>query len=231
MKKLALLATLITFFTINSFAQDGSSEGVRIGLQLSPTFSWMSTDVNTVNNNGTNLGLKLQVMAENYFQENYAVTLGFGFAFNHGGTLKYENGGMLWQNTLEDGTPAFPAGVNLKHEIQYVEVPVGLKLRTREFGYIKYFAEPNLIFGFKTKARGTAKGSEEFENLNIAEDVNTLAASWGIGGGIEYSISDATSIVSGLFFQRLFTDITDDGSGDDSKGSLSALTLRLGVLF
>ncbi|MFK7934353.1 MAG: outer membrane beta-barrel protein [Saprospiraceae bacterium] len=231
MKNLALIATFLAFFTANVFAQDGGGEGLRIGLQLSPTFSFINSDDNTINNNGTNLGLKLQVMSETYFQENYAFTLGFGFAFNHGGTLQYDEGGALWRNTLGEEAETFPAGVDLKYEVQYVEVPVGLKLRTREFGYIKYFAEPNLIFGFKTKARGTAKGNEDLENLNIAEDVNSLAASWGIGGGIEYSISDATSIISGLYFQRLFTDITDDGGGDASKGSMSAITIRLGVLF
>lgn len=231
MKKLAIVATFLTFFTLHMFAQDGGGQGLRIGLQLSPTFSWMNSDDNTINNNGTNLGLKLQVMSESYFQENYAFTLGFGFAFNHGGTLQYDEGGELWRNSLEEGAETFPDGVDLKYEMQYVEIPVGLKLRTREFGYVKYFAEPNMILSFKTKARGTAKGNEDLENLNIAEDVNSLGLSWGIGGGMEYSLSDATSIVGGLYFQRLFTDITEDSGGDDSKGSLSALTLRLGVLF
>jgi len=33
-------------------------------------------------------------------------------------------------------------------------LPVGLKLRTREFGHIRGFAEPLLVFSFKSKAFG-----------------------------------------------------------------------------
>lgn len=229
MKKLATIATLLTFFSLSSFAQEGG--GLRIGLQLSPTFSWLSSDDNTINNNGTNLGLKLQVMSESYFQENYAFTVGFGFAFNQGGVLQYDEGGALWRNTLEEGAETFPAGVDLKYDVQYIEVPVGLKLRTREFGYIRYFVEPNLVVSFKSKARGTAKGNDELENINIADEVNGLGISWGLGGGGEYSVSESTSLVGGLYFQQLFTDFTDDGGGDTSKGALSAITIRLGVLF
>ena len=89
-----------------------------------------SIDDNTINNNGTNLGLKLQVMAENYFQENYAITLGFGFAFNHGGTLQYDNGGALWRNTLGEEAETFPAGVDLKHEIENKYI--------RDLGHLEY---------------------------------------------------------------------------------------------
>lgn len=231
MKNFAFIFTLLTLFSIQTVAQDGSGEGLRIGLQLSPTFSFMNSEENTINNNGTNLGLKLQVMSELYFRENYAMTIGFGFAFNHGGTLQYDEGGALWRNTVEEETASFPAGVDLKYEVQYIEVPIGLKLRTREFGYIKYYVEPNVVPGFKTKARGTAKGNDELENLNIKDEVNPIAFSWGVGGGIEYSISDATSLITGLHFQRLFTDVTTDNGGDTSKGSMSAITLRLGVLF
>ena len=231
MKQLALFATFLMLFTFQMSAQDLSNTGLRLGLQLSPTFSWLNSDDNSINNNGTNLGLKLQLMTETYFREEYAVTVGFGFGFNHGGTLQFDDGGRLWQKTLGEGAETFPEGVDLKYEIQYIEIPVGLKLRTREFGYIKYFAEPHLVPAFQTKARGTARGNEALENLNIKEDVHTLAFSWGIGGGLEYSIAEGTSLVTGLYYQRLFTDVTEDSDGDDSKVSLSALTIRLGVLF
>ena len=51
-------------------------EDVRFGFQMSPTFSWMNANVTTINTSGTNLGLKLGMMGEYYFRENYAVTGG-----------------------------------------------------------------------------------------------------------------------------------------------------------
>ena len=54
---------------------------------------------------------------------------------------------------------ALPDGVNLKYHIQYLEIPFGLKLRTKEFGYLRYFAEiPIFSLGFKLQARGEYKG-------------------------------------------------------------------------
>ena len=244
-KIVAIAAFLLSLSTIN-YAQESLSSNLRLGFQLSPTFTWLSTDNARINNNGTNLGIKLQVLGEKYFQENYAITIGLGFAFNQGGTLKYDEAGRYWPRSIEeadypfiDGVSQFPAGVNLKSSIQYVEIPVGLKLRTKEFGYLRYFVEPQFILGIQTQARGTAKGNADFDGINIKNDINALGLSWGLGAGGEYGISEKTAILFGLYYQNIFTDVTSDkgpssdpnNSDDESKASLNGLTIRLGVLF
>ena len=79
MKKIAVLI-VISLYLFNSV----SAQEFRFGFQLSPTFTWLNTDDNSINGNGTNLGLKLAMMGEKYFggSENYAFKFGIGFAFN-----------------------------------------------------------------------------------------------------------------------------------------------------
>ena len=54
---------------------------IQLGIQASPTFNWLSTDQNLIESDGTKLGLKLGLIAEYYFQENYSFHTGINFHF------------------------------------------------------------------------------------------------------------------------------------------------------
>ena len=247
MKKLVFV---IVLFALSFTAVQAQSGDFRFGFQASPSLSWMSTSVNYVNPNGNIPGMKLGALGEYYFRPDYALFAGLGFSFNTGGRLRHDFGGTYWTETdLGIGVDTLAAGTNLKYNLQYVEIPFGLKMRTREFGYLRYFAEiPVFTIGFESTTRGTVSSSTKVSedpsaiiDLNIKEEINGLALSWGFGGGAEYSLSQSTSVVGGLFYQRYFTDITDDNGttfhntrGDvknDEKTVISSITLRLGVLF
>jgi hypothetical protein len=246
MKKIVALAA---FFLALATLLPAQSD-IRFGFQLSPTFTWMNTSASRINPSGSNLGLKLGMLGEFYFRENYAFISGIGFGFNHGGTLLHEVGGTYWTKTdlPADTLGNQNTGVKLKYGIQYVEIPIGLKLRTKEFGYLRYFMEPAITLGFKTQAQGRVIGESRIdseEKFDIRREVNALNLSWGITGGLEYSLSESTSLVGGLGIQIGFADTTDDngtafdarrgwpGSNprEDSKGRVNAFILRLGVIF
>ena len=219
---------------------------------MSPSFSWMNTDVNHITNSGTNLGLKLGMLGEYYFRDNYAFVSGVGFHFNAGGTLLYENEGFYWRDTdlpssILNDSLAFNAGTKFKYGVQYLEIPLGLKMRTREFGYIRYFFQPDITLGFETQARGSIEGigvNDEGEKYNIRKEVNGISLSWGLGGGIEYTISEGTSLIAGIAYQKGFADVTDDSRGqffdsndgnvlkaEKSKGVVNSITVRVGIMF
>lgn len=246
MKKIVIVAA---FFTFLCTALIGQSD-FRFGIQFSPTITWMNSADNIVNSNGTAFGgPKLGMIMEKYFRENYAITFGLGFAFNQGGVLKHDFGGDLWANSTLSNTVyhTLPDGVNLRYSLQYVEIPVGLKMKTQEYGYIRYFAEVPLTLGILTQAQGAVEGTNmNTDKENIREDVNLFAISWGLGGGIEYSIGPNTSLVGGLYYQNYVTDVTKNdgkrrGVGDDpnaeptfnenSKSLIKGLTIRMGVIF
>jgi hypothetical protein len=246
MKKIIAIGAFLCIALPSVFAQ---VDNVRFGVQLSPALSWMSTDDNKINRAGTNLGLKLGMISEFYFRENYAFVTGIGFAFNQGGTLQYDyNGGSFWSRSgLSPRLDTIATkGVKLKYGLQYVEIPLMIKMRTREFGYIRYFLEPGLILGFRSQSRGSiiAPGvgtGDEAQKINIKRDVNGINISWGLNAGVEYSLSESTALIGGIGFQIGVVDVTGDkgtvidSSGaykqDKSRGIVSAINFKLGLLF
>ena len=243
MKKIVVA---IAFLVMTSTLLEAQNN-FRFGFQASPTFSWMSSNDNKINGSGSNLGGKLGVMGEYYFdaEQKYAFVTGLGFAFNQGGKLKHDIGGDFWVDSdlSQPGLDSLPAGVSLRYKLQYVEIPLGLRMNTRYFGSIRYYAElPIFTLGFLTAARGDIIGTKnDTEKENIKKDVSFFNISWGIGGGLEYEISEGTTLIGGLFYNKSFVDLTSDdavqypenGSSkkEDSKGSFGTLTIRLGVMF
>ena len=250
MKKIVIL---LCFFGLLLPKSDAQNE-IRFGFQFSPTLSWMKTDVKRINSNGSViLGAKLGAVGEYYFRENYSIASGIGFAFNHSGRLKYEDGGVIWAKSdlSLSGLDTIQSGVTLKYNLQYVEIPISLKLRSGYFGTFRGFVElPMLYLGFRTQARGSTKGNTksingetiniDTEKENIKPDVAFFNLSWGIGGGFEYELGSKTSLVGGLYYQQGFTDVTKDGGftivdgqqkDDKSKATIRAFIIRLGVMF
>lgn len=237
MKKIVLFVLLFAGIT-QAYSQD-----IRLGFQASPVFSWMTTNDNTITGNGSNTGLKLGLIAENFFQENYAITSGFGLVFNQGGTLNHQTGGNFFPKS-DLSNPAdslLMNDIDISYNLQMLEIPLGIKLRTDEFGYFRYYGEIPFLLHVKTQARG-AWGSTSREN--ITPDTGIVNVSWGLGGGVEYNISGETSAVAGVYFHNGLLDMTAnrntqlvDANGnlsdqqEDSKAIISAVTIRLGVLF
>ena len=225
----------------------------KFGVQASPTFSWMGSNNNLINGDGTNLGLKLGILGEYYFSDQYSFHSGLGFHFNAGGTLLYDDEFTrvdIWREPLDEvldvGAPRDTSGgVGYKYSLQYLEIPVGLTLRTREFGYLTYYVRPALHLGILTQSRGEVRGYNglsDDERFNISSAVNGFNLSWSIGAGAEYALSESTALVAGLAFQSGFADITTDkdtelarpgrsGGEDDSRGKVNALVITLGVMF
>ncbi|TAK35555.1 MAG: PorT family protein [Saprospiraceae bacterium] len=232
MKKIVAIAA---FFLLMQAFISAQTTDLRLGFQVSPVLSYMGSTDNKINSNGTNLGLKLGMRAEMFFRENYAFITGIGFAFNSGGTLHHDIGGQIWTHSeLPNGVdPTFLPGVDLKYNLQYVEIPLGLKFRTNDFGYLRYWAEiPVITLGFKSQASGAIQQTGITEDkIDIKKEVTSLSLSWGIAGGMEYNISSGTSLVGGIGFEKVFTDVTKDVDDDKSKGFINNLVLRLGVLF
>ena len=95
MKKIISISLFIFFVYNYSFSQID----FRFGFQVSPTFNFTASDENDIRNNGTVVGLKLGMLGEYYFRENYAFIGGIGFAFNSGGKLLYDQDGVFWSES------------------------------------------------------------------------------------------------------------------------------------
>lgn len=234
MKKIALL-TVFSFFAISAFCQDA---GFQFGFHASPTFTWMSNnaDNEAIVKKGSGFAFKIGADGEYYFRENYALKFGLAMTFNQGGNLIFNT---LDQTTgtqifIDSQPELFVTGApKVKFKYQYIEIPFGLKMRTNEMGYMRYFAEiPVFTLGFNTAARGQIEDGSDFK---ISKDTGFMQISWGLGAGAQYAVSESTSIVAGLYFQSGFVNTyygkTGDVRIDDTKTVVNGVEIRIGVLF
>lgn len=254
-KKIGFVAVMLVCCQLR--AQEGD---FRLGFQLSPGFSWMTTNDRSISNVGTNMTIGLAARGEFGVSDRLAVTTGIGLTFNRGGTLRHETGGnffprsRLSDDSFNSGQKPLPDGSRLKYHLQYLQFPVALRWHVQGSELLKYYFEaPVLTWGFTVQRRGAIKaGDINTERENISKDVNPFNLSLGLGGGIEYAIGPKTSVVVGLSFQRGLLDVTNDKATkatlnpddnpydpnddyflekEDARAVLNALLIRMGILF
>jgi hypothetical protein len=168
------------------------------------------------------------------FTDNYAIGTGLSVMSN-GGQIEY-----LRQYTNTEGT--FITQTTRDYNLKYVEVPLTLKLRTNEIGYMTYWFQFGLGLGVNIDARAdeeieflyqqTSTGwSNEPSEVTLPKriindkepmsgDIRTFRTSLIIGAGVEYNLSGSTGIVGGITFNNGFSNVIKrDGVKQDDTGA------------
>ncbi len=222
-----LFSVFVIFLLISFFNKaQGNDNTWRLGLKASPSISWINPDIREIDYESTSLGFSYGLIADWFFSETYSVSANL-FITHQGGEVSFEN----------DQIYSFD-GNNLKNrdfDLQYVEIPLLLKMRTREFGYFTFYGQFGFSPGFNIKARADDiyfDGSKE-NDLNIEDDVYTLKASIVMGAGVEYSLLQNTAIVMGLNYNNGFSNMFDKGSYSNKKIAArpSYVELTIGMMF
>jgi hypothetical protein len=141
------------------------------------------------------MGFGYGLVADLYFTENYA--------FSTGAEVNYKGGSLRM-----DPEPA----PSRKFDLQYLEIPLTLKMRTNQIGPLSYFGQVGLSGGLKLKS---------------SQDINPVALALVIAGGVEMPFSGKTAFFGSLYFNNGFTDIIP---GSESAIS-NYLGINIGVLF
>ena len=228
MKKIILLGMIMTS-SFALLAQDEST--VHFGLKAAPSFAWLKTDSKDYTANGSKFGFSYGLMTEFNFTKRYAFATGIDVAYR-GGKLKSIfnipniNGGDSAVFTSEQAMI-----------LQYVEIPLTLKLKTNEIGYLTYFLQVGVSPGVNIRAKADSKTtlqangvttSASEDGIDIKDDINSFNLSMIIGGGVEYTLSGSTTLLVGVQFNNGFMDVAD---GDDLKANSNYLALTVGILF
>ncbi len=213
-----LFILILALISMRSFSQD-----TRFTVFVDPKLSWMSSDLKAVENNGSKLGVNIGLNMDNFFAQNYAFMTGISID-NTGGNLVFDDDKPLQTN---GGNDTVPAGNSIAYKLQYINIPLGLKLKTNEIGYLTFFTHLGINGGINIKA--TAEVNDfELDNENISDEIRLFNLGYFIGAGVEYSIGGNSAVVLGLTYTNGFIDITDDS---DSKVTLSNFAIRIGILF
>lgn len=221
MKKIFLSITLL-FLTSHLFAQYSlPAYDFRLGLTAHPTIGWVKPE--TGKTNSVALGFSYGLLADFNFAENYAFATGL--------TITTINGKSTEINVApyHDGSTT-QTPYDLKYKLQYIEVPLTLKLKTAKIGEIRYYGQFGLSNGFNIGAKQSAESANRTiaDNQNISDETNFYRAGLILGVGAEYDVAEKTSITMGLTLNNGFTDITD---ADSRKVRNHYLGLNFGVFF
>lgn len=205
-------------------------EPLVFGVHADPVISWFSSDIDSVRNDGARSGINFGITIYRFFGPNYAISTGLNI-ISAGGRLVTRNTTTFDLTSGVD--PAVPGNTAIVYKIQYLSVPLGLKLQTNQIGYLTIFVDlgvdPKVVIGGKVDI-------DDLENQKAPGEIKNFNISYHAMAGIEYGIGGNTAVVLGLGFDNNFADITKDYNQipfnqPADKISHKMLSVRLGVNF
>lgn len=220
-----LARKLVTGLLLAGNVAVASAQRISFSMFFEPQISWLTADTKSINRDESRTGFNTGLIMDKFFTENYAFSTGISI-LNTGGALMYDDSTTFDFNY---GDRDLPAGSVLDYKLQYINIPISLKLNSNQIGYLSFFAHPGICthFNIKATADGLSDGLD-VDNENISDAVSVFNLSYFIGGGIEYSLGGNTAVIAGLFYDSGFWDITRT---KDYKATLSSVSLRLGLRF
>lgn len=227
-----IISIIAVSFPLIMFAQGSDNysnnyQEITFGVHFDPLISWFGSDYKGTINNGTRPGFNFGLTFNRYFSRNYSFSTGINI-ISAGGRLTADTITVLkFNNFTSNVLPGKP----MVYKIQYLTVPVGLKLQTNEIGYIKIFTDlgfdPGVIIGGKADIPSIG-----IKNENAANELRLFTLGYHVAAGIEYSLGGTTAVVLGLSFANNFTDITSEtGKQPADKVTHKMLGFKLGLNF
>lgn len=242
-------------------AQDGEKQPkFRFGLKVAPSVAWLGPDKTKFNDLGVeNGGAKVKfgygLITEFILAKNYSFLTGVEVNYA-GGAINYKDAHSVYYK-LNDSTALYLKSREYKQ--QYITIPLALKLKTNEIGYMTYFGQIGVDASFKIKGRAndegtlysadstgawTVMGIEHSENeVDIMKQVQLFRIALNVGVGVEWNIAGNTSLLFAVNYNNGFTNYfynktkdenkLKDNTGEklEEKASSNYVALTVGVLF
>lgn len=221
MKKIWLLIVIFNAILLCSNAQT-----LRFAVFADPLVSWMKTDVSRVESDGARIGINAGLMVDRFFTDHYAFSSGISI-MSMGGTLRYTTERPF---RTSSGTVTLPPNTSVAYKLQYLHIPLTIKMRTTQIGYTTYYAHVGLDPMINIKANADIT-SQNLKNTGIGDEVNTIYMGYHIGAGMEYQIVGTTTFTTGITYTNGFTDVTNNTGIYSEKTVMHFFELRLGIIF
>ena len=189
MKNLLILLTLFCLPFAGKAQRRFDSGNTELGFTVSPNLGWLrvTNPQNTgIKGNGSDAGVSYGVLADLGFARNYYFSTAF---------VVTSINAKLSQPT----SPGAGAGINTTaYKIQYVEIPLTLKLKTTPSDMGRFYGQ----FGLGTGVKISGKQSTNGQDKQKSNDANTLRLSLIAGAGAEWNINSDFKIQTGLTLNR-----------------------------
>jgi hypothetical protein len=226
-KKISVRLLLVLLLTTSPLYIVHAQQRIGFGIHADPSVNWFSTDISQVRYDGARAGFNFGLTYNKYFAPNYSFSTGISLMRTGGRLVSSDTTTMELSNSRSKVLPGNP----VEYKIQYLVIPIGLKLQTNQIGYLTFFSD----LGLDPKIAISRKADIPSLNIsgeNAKNEINLFNLSYHITAGIEYSLGGSTALVFGLNFDNNFLDATtDNGNPRTDKVSQKILSFRFGVNF
>ena len=229
------LALLLFSISLVSRAGDGDMKNFRFGGTVLPSLYWYKPDnLKKFSNDGSVFRFGVLINGEYSFSGNFAIGFGLGLS-SAGGKIDFT--GASKQDTVhyyyndDNGimTLADTSGLKGKfdhfrligrtYNASYYIIPISLKMRTNEIGYMRYFFEPRLNVGLRKKVRCNdevlnlkSNQSTSQKDLDITKDMSFMRLSVTLSAGGEYSLSGSTALTFSIGYDYGLSNVVQTDS-------------------
>lgn len=203
---------------------------LKLGIHFDPLISWFTTRSYDVRNDGPVPGFSFGLTYNNYFGRNYSFSSGIRI-INAGGRLICNEATTFEIRNFEREIVNVDPYEPIIYRVNYISVPLGVKLETDQFSYGKVFAD--LGFDPKILVLGTAAiPSINIRSDNAMAELRKINLGWHIMAGFEYPLGTSNDLTMGVGFENNFLDATRDiGNQPWDIVSNKMLSFRIGLSF
>ena len=230
MKKATLIILVLTFLCVLSASSQ--QKPFVFGFKAGPNIGWMKPDARGYESDGIKGGFSWGFIADFFLMENYGIATGFDVIFL--------NSGLKMPHMEVDGGETLTGTLHRKYKLKYIQIPITLKMQTKEMGKFRIYGQIGLGTGFLIGA----KADDEFiqdtgETTNtendIYDDISFIRSSLILGAGVEYSLGGSTNLLAGFSFDNGFIDILKGQNTLDptinNKGYVNYVSFIVGIVF
>lgn len=192
-----------------------SQSKTRFGFKANPSLSWIKvSNAKDLSSSGTKVAFDYGVMLDHEFSQNYFFSTGIGLCYT-GGKTKYA---------------PISGNITTNYKLQYIEIPLGLKLRTSNAGPLKYWALLGTNFSVAIKSKYEVEGVSNSDDNFYSK---TVPVSFGseIGIGVEYPVFAKNVLTLGINYKNGLTKFNKKEGDDDTKLQVNNIGLKVGLFF
>lgn len=217
MKKLFLVLTFLLVINLTY-----SQKRFNLAFLASPQVAWMTSDSKEVKGDKSFLGFGYGVEGDFFLgNENYSILTGL--------TVSTAGGSLIYRQPILFSGTQLPTGTKVDYSLKYLEIPLAVKMRTKDFNRMKFYAQFGLTNWINIKSRATTS-DHSFEKETIRDEIRLYNIGLNVGAGIEYDLGHGNALTGGIVYSNGFTDVTTNSTINDAT-TLKVLRIRLGFVF
>ncbi len=211
---------LFLFCSLLSFSQN-----FRLGFQASPHFTWMNSTSKTIVNDQSRIGIKYGVEADVFLAGLPR------YSFNTGLYVSYHSFRTLYDTdkSFVINDKVFNDKVNILYKLNYIEIPMNLKLRSDQFYRLTYYGQFGLT-NYINISSSAYSDDNQLDGSNASDAIGFYNFGLIMGGGAEYDVGGNTALNVGIQYSNVLLDYSTIKNLDD-KSKFHSVRLVLGVLF